>query len=224
MTLSSGLAELTSGCPTCGGSVLQTGRGRPRRFCSQKCLKRHNSRRANRSRLPLRNPTTKSCAHCGKTFEAKNRNRIYCYDGWCAQSAYASRRRSGREVLIRERVTCCDNCNQEFVARHPSARWCSKTCANRYWGRIRSRLRRPVVHAEYVDREIFERDGWRCHLCNKPVDRNAKRNSDFGATIDHLIPLSLGGTDVAANVATAHFLCNIKKGISPVDEQLRLLG
>lgn len=33
-----------------------------------------------------------------------------------------------------------------------------------------------------------------------------------GATIDHIVPLSLGGSDEPANVATAHRRCNIRKG------------
>lgn len=65
--------------------------------------------------------------------------------------------------------------------------------------------------------------GWRCHLCGKRVRRKASRTDPFGATIDHLVPLSLGGADEPANVATAHYRCNQDKRACAMNEQLALL-
>jgi 5-methylcytosine-specific restriction endonuclease McrA len=74
----------------------------------------------------------------------------------------------------------------------------------------------------YTDREIFERDGWRCYLCGKPVDRTVPRTDPLGATIDHIVPRSRGGPDAPDNVATAHWRCNRQKRDRPADYQLRL--
>jgi len=48
----------------------------------------------------------------------------------------------------------------------------------------------------------------------------------LAATIDHIIPLSQGGTNEKINVQLAHFECNWKKrdGTTEGGEQLRLLG
>jgi 5-methylcytosine-specific restriction endonuclease McrA len=37
------------------------------------------------------------------------------------------------------------------------------------------------------------------------------RTSKQGLTLDHVIPLSKGGTDTMDNLRPAHWLCNIKK-------------
>jgi hypothetical protein len=179
------------------------------------------NRQANRARLPLAQPVEKKCAHCGTDFIAKSRDRIYCYDGWCGQAAYAARRATtGR--LVRPHDVTCDGCGTVFTGNHPSARWCSKACANRHWGLVRSRQRGKRSEARYVDLEIFERDGWRCHICKKPVRKDVPRTDPAGATIDHLIPISRGGRDEPANVATAHWACNQAKRASAADTQLRL--
>lgn len=96
----------------------------------------------------------------------------------------------------------------QFTAAKGNARWCSKQCANRHWGRVRSRRRTELSPIAYTDLEIFERDKWRCHLCGKKVSKSADRKSPNGATIDHLLPIALGGRDEPANVACAHNRCN----------------
>lgn len=68
-----------------------------------------------------------------------------------------------------------------------------------------------------VDRwAVYERDGGRCHLCGETVARD-----DF--SLDHLVPLSAGGEHSMRNVATAHLLCNARRGVGGT-AQLRLLG
>ena len=51
---------------------------------------------------------------------------------------------------------------------------------------------------------IFNRDRGRCHLCHKPVD-------PLRFHIDHLIPLSAGGTHNLDNLAISHSTCNLSK-------------
>ena len=60
--------------------------------------------------------------------------------------------------------------------------------------------------------EVFERDGWMCHLCNNLIDKALRGDAWMRATLDHVIPLSKGGTHTWGNVAAAHWLCNQKKG------------
>ena len=59
---------------------------------------------------------------------------------------------------------------------------------------------------------IFERDGWVCQLCYLPIDPEVTwPNPGFG-TIDHIVPLVLGGSDTEDNVQAAHLVCNTRKG------------
>ena len=75
----------------------------------------------------------------------------------------------------------------------------------------------------YTDLEIFERDKWRCHLCGKRISKSADRKAPDGATIDHLLPIALGGRDEPANVAAAHNKCNREKRTRAMNEQLAII-
>lgn len=66
------------------------------------------------------------------------------------------------------------------------------------------RLRK--ARREPIDRKaIFERDDWLCGICGKPVETG-------DATLDHIVPISLGGSDEPSNVRLAHSLCNSRRG------------
>jgi 5-methylcytosine-specific restriction endonuclease McrA len=86
-----------------------------------------------------------------------------------------------------------------------------------------SRLR-AVWEGDHIEaHDIYERDAWRCGICGRPVDGTRKFPHPGSPTIDHIEPLSLGGTHTRGNVQLAHFRCNVKKGNrSPA--QLRLSG
>lgn len=216
--------DLSATCAECGGPVEHAERGRPRRFCSEKCKARAGNRRVRRSQLPAPKPSERTCVHCGKPFTPKRSDSQYCYDGWCVQLAYQKRKRAGEPLRQVERVVKCDECGGEFTAKHTRARWCSSACQIRHRARVASRRRVSTAGSSpYTDREIFERDGWRCHLCKKKVRQDLPRTHPDGATIDHLVPLSDGGLDDPANVATAHGRCNRDKRVRPMNEQLRLV-
>jgi 5-methylcytosine-specific restriction endonuclease McrA len=62
--------------------------------------------------------------------------------------------------------------------------------------------------------DIYERDGWRCGICRKPVrqelyGQGAHRD---GPSIDHIVPVSLGGVDASWNVRLTHLRCNARRG------------
>jgi hypothetical protein len=61
--------------------------------------------------------------------------------------------------------------------------------------------------------EIFRRDGHACKYCGA-------RAPQVPLTIDHIVPKTLGGTDVPENLAAACFDCNAGKSSSLPDEGL----
>ncbi|MDO5533218.1 MAG: HNH endonuclease signature motif containing protein [Propionibacteriaceae bacterium] len=64
----------------------------------------------------------------------------------------------------------------------------------------------------YTYNEIAERDGWECQLCALPVDSAFTYPNPRAGSIDHAVPLSLGGPDTRENVQLAHLACNWQKG------------
>lgn len=97
------------------------------------------------------------------------------------------------------------------------ARW--RAAVDRRSRRLRA------VYVEDVDvRVLAERDGWRCHICGRKVSKTAMHPQPVSASVDHLVPISLGGEHSYRNTALAHFGCNAQKHTRAVGEQLRLIG
>ena len=67
----------------------------------------------------------------------------------------------------------------------------------------RARLRAAFI-APVDAIAIYGRDQGRCHICGRKVKPK-------DASMDHLIPLSLGGTHEPVNVRLAHRKCNMKR-------------
>ncbi|MFN8021338.1 MAG: HNH endonuclease [Acidimicrobiales bacterium] len=59
---------------------------------------------------------------------------------------------------------------------------------------------------------LAERDGWTCWLCGGDIDPHLPSTSPAGATIDHLVPRSRGGSNDAPNLRLAHRRCNVRRG------------
>ena len=67
-----------------------------------------------------------------------------------------------------------------------------------------------------VTREkLIEKYGLVCAICGGKCDPNDKSWGSFGAlypTLDHIVPMSKGGSHTWDNVQVAHMICNSKKG------------
>lgn len=87
----------------------------------------------------------------------------------------------------------------------------------------RARLRGAYVETVNVV-QVYERDRWRCQLCGKPVQKRKQAPHPLSPSLDHIIPLSKGGTHEPANCQLAHFICNSRKGNRGGGEQLLLIG
>lgn len=72
-------------------------------------------------------------------------------------------------------------------------------------------------------RDLALRDGDRCHLCSKRIDMALPGTDRDGPTIDHLIPVSHGGSNDSLNLALAHRKCNMARG-NRGPAQLRLVA
>jgi 5-methylcytosine-specific restriction endonuclease McrA len=207
----------TLACKECAALVPQGHVGRPREFCDDVCKIRYHSRRSNWSKVGLREGLGAAfCRECDDPFIMDRRNAVYC-------STACYRKGNQYRPPFEPFIKACENCGSEFTAKRSDARFCSTLCKNRDAGRRRMRTAKDSFGAlAYSDQEIFERDGWRCHLCGKRVSKTAPRMSPTGATIDHLVPRSLGGVDAPSNVATAHRQCNVNKNTRAANDQLRL--
>lgn len=85
---------------------------------------------------------------------------------------------------------------------------------HREYYRAISRARRAIKIGTTVEpiseTKIYERDGWICQLCHKKVDKRLRHPHPMSKSLDHIIPLSRGGTHTKNNVQLAHLRCNFK--------------
>ncbi len=203
-------------CKECGATVSYVGVGIPPKFCSQACKLRFHSRVRRRRLLGVAPLDEQLCRECGLTFIRRKANQVYC-------SRRCYQRGNPKRPKFTPSTRRCQNCGGDFVSKRYDQRFCSVKCQRAADGRRRARALLRPLGEHYSDLDVFERDHWRCHLCGKFVRRDVSRNDPLGATIDHIIPLSQGGTDEPTNVATAHRSCNGLKGDRLAGEQLRIL-
>ena len=78
----------------------------------------------------------------------------------------------------------------------------------------RNRKRRAALAAAGSMPErwpLFERDGWTCYLCGRLTLPDAPLRHPRCPTLDHVKPLSRGGTNDASNLRCACLECNARK-------------
>ncbi len=69
--------------------------------------------------------------------------------------------------------------------------------------RRRVRLRCGEVE-KFTDTEIFDRDSWRCGICGQPIDPSFTAPHRMSKSLDHIIPVSRGGSHTRDNVQATH--------------------
>jgi hypothetical protein len=186
------------------------------------------------------------CARCNTTFKTHLPQRLYC-SNVCGYIA----RGDQRAEPYAERVCALSECTISFVPKHAKQRCCSerhgKTLYNRESRadgrqamnsgdpakrrarlRIKTQMRRARTktdEAEKVDRDVVgERDGWKCGICRRKVNRALAYPHPRSASLDHVIPLSEHGPHTYANCRIAHLDCNNLRSDRGGNEQLALVG
>lgn len=65
---------------------------------------------------------------------------------------------------------------------------------------------------------LFELHNWKCWVCKEKIDRYMRFPSYMAATVEHVVPISKGGTHTWDNTVPAHAKCNFLKGDSLPEE------
>lgn len=236
------MAKASSPTKTCG----EDGCGRPLRARGLCSTHYNRTRYTSAQRHPKFRAT---CVACGSSWQAARPDAKVCSDA-CRAIEYArrpcqmsaaqvvpnwNRRARARSALRRAArgtrgcrwvAGTCERCGEDFVCSLGAdiGRYCSDVCKNRARNSRRRARVRGAVGERYSRALVFKRDRWRCHICKRMTKRTAVVPHPLAPVLDHLVPLACGGADTAANVATAHFLCNSTKREHGGGEQLMLIG
>lgn len=210
-------ADRLAVCMCCGGNFPAGKRGNLPAYC-ERC-----------SSPPI--PTT--CTVCHSGIPSPRTGKRVCSD------LCRSRQRSGAVATQRS----CKECDTHFVSASHIKRYCSVDCqlvasrreyaanrppsvwderrrANQY---AREARKRGNGYERFTRAEIAARDRWTCGLCREPIDRSLEHPDPRSLSLDHIVPLSLGGPHTRANTQASHLECNVRKGNRSPGEQLALI-
>ncbi len=202
-------------CAECGNTFKRRLRTKDVGLCcSRECGFKWQAkdRAANRKPKPI--PKLYDCVKCRMPLTGYAK---YC--NGCSLELQRAKARMRYKKRPRH-ATRCIVCGKTIPSSAPSSRiYCTGSCS-RNAQRKRNRLARRIAHRVRVRQmagvninpfEVFERDGWVCQLCRKPVARDKTAPHPKSPCVDHIVPLSKGGVHEMRNVQCAHFLCNSRK-------------
>lgn len=197
--------RLCKGCP-----ADITGTHPKRRWCSETC-------RVQSYKQPPPEPVMLNCQWCYQEFPpGRKSKRSYCslYCGSAANAHIRTWRTPDRCYL-----GVCIDCRM-LHGRPPYLARCCYECQA-----IRDARRRDYAQGRRSDRyrrgekihwmDLLARDGPTCHLCSESVDPDLRSPHPRSGTVDHLVPIALGGSHSLDNVRLAHRSCNISRGTKP---------
>jgi len=185
------------------------------------------------------------CKQCGTEFalDPKNSRQAYCSTACVAQ---ASRKGwPSSKIYIVE----CEQCAGLFISRRHGTTVCSAKCRRDRWNRYdnwryhnqpeRKVYLNAASHARRAHKlglgnthitltYLIQRDGGKCratvcHFRSRKVAKLGTRGPRQ-PTIDHIVPLSRGGTHTLDNTHLTHYRCNLSKNNRGGGEQLLLIG
>lgn len=199
-------------CKNCGKIFIPKAKDRVT-FCSRDCAFEYKT--ANKKQKPKWVETTyeKKCVVCGADFQTIYKTQKYCSEK-CAHRGVKKDKKEYSKI--------CSECGLAFKTQHHSTAYCSEECRRKHnnrYGEIRRRHKiRENGKVDYSInlQALIKRKGLRCSLCGCNVNMSAHTNSvDYGS-VDHVIPISKGGTHTWNNVQLAHRKCNSAKGADSV--------
>lgn len=206
----------------------QTGGGARRLYCSVRCR-----RDSDWARKKL-GPFSGNCQRCGSAWTNEKMRQKFC--SYECKYADGLDRAAQRYAEFREANPLpelyhftCDLCSVEFskpyqvkgiaVQRGIYCESCRPIAQTMRYRLKTVKRQSQTTHANRIAHEqLAERDGLNCYLCNEVIDMALPKTSKYGATIDHVVPLSRGGLDELDNLKLAHWTCNLAKSNKLVEE------
>lgn len=198
-------------CPVCGASLAGT--RKDARFCSAKCRNRrwhqehreeydewkqrhrqeHREEYAERDRRYYRE-------HREEVAERKRR--------WCQEhpEKVAEQNRRYRQEHREEMTEYLRQWRQEHPEERRNARY------------RRRALKMGAGCVPFDVAELWESSGKTCVVCGDPIDPTLSYPDPMSRSLEHLIPLSQGGTHSPDNCGFSHLVCNLRKGAKTLEE------
>jgi predicted nucleic acid-binding Zn ribbon protein len=228
-------------CKYCGEPFIPKAADRTT-FCSRDCAFKYKAeQKAKRLKeREIQKEYKRICAVCGKSFTSKT-NQKYCSKKCLREKERIRAKQQAKEKYQIREPLICKECGKPFIPEYPSKRrkFCSDDCRRKYQSRknrksIKGKIRKfkerhkrranlnKVKYENINPIKVYESHNWICGICGKKINPKLKCPHPKSASIDHIVPISKGGTHTYDNVQPAHFICNSFKGDSIENIQLKL--
>lgn len=205
-------------CRNCQQTMPSGSRGPAKKWCSDACrVQAHRRRKPHVPQVSDRCKVTyDNCVHCGLT--RVRRGRIskfgyYCQETPCRRAfkAASMRQWNAQNPGYYNKQPSRQRYREEIAAgtrphhrqRYPAA----ARAADQRRRALKAGADSEVFRAE----EVYDRDRWICGICFEPVDRALRYPDPRSVSLDHVVPLSLGGPHTRANTRCSHLGCNVKR-------------
>lgn len=156
----------------------------------------------------------RDCTICGVWFCSRSRTKRTCSQECRSEDARRRYRESYTPVITVR--PCPLGCGRDATGREKFCPGCStsrKRLANRNRKHARSRAKSAnVIYAPVSRAKIIERHGTRCWICKGDINMSATAPNGKSFSVDHVVPLSVGGWHDLINLRPAHLGCNRKRG------------
>jgi 5-methylcytosine-specific restriction endonuclease McrA len=157
------------------------------------------------------NPYNK-CANCALTHR-----RAYEATEKYKENKRNSRKRNREKIRIRERARRARIRQESGSPQKQGAMSPERRTKCREVSRRRRAKKLGLPWEYYTEAQVIELYGDKCHICLEPISLDSERRPGYldwerGLHIDHLIPISRGGSDTLKNVRPVHGGCNLSKG------------
>lgn len=207
-------------CEDCGETVVKKSRvGRP--LNGKKCRLCYDSdrKRSERIRKKLAAPA-KNCKHCGSPIPKDCSRSGYCSSS-CADIADMERKEKYNQAVAEERKTArnCAWCAAEFIVKSSlsNSKYCCEEHRQHAWNEVkRAKLKLKGISRvppAAVGYSVLQRDKWTCQACGIRTPESLRGLSQPNSPeVDHIIPLSRGGSHDESNLQCLCRQCNGSKG------------
>lgn len=194
-------------CKSCGMEFESI---RVRRNCSVRCYRMFYARRNRHKRR-----TPRACGVCGAMFVSERKHVRFC-----SAACFGKSQSCANPVPMIQ----CQRCGESFKRRsdrHGYNKYCSREC---YFG-VAKRERPKCITSrricKTVRRQISERDGMKCRACGVEVRDDVDDRHPQKLNIDHVFPVSRGGTHAVENLQCLCRACNASKADKVLPEVVR---
>lgn len=201
----------TKTCVICGKSFVPS-QNSLQVTCSDECRKIHNREKCKRNYY-------KSSKHYSREeWLAIQRQR-----GAKQREETKLKKKEQREQEKKEKIRTgiCIVCGKEFTTLNPAQVTCSSECGKRWkYHKKDRRTKGKVVDNDITLEALYNRDSGVCYLCGCKCNWDDKTVTSEGytitgptyPTIEHVLPLAMGGLHSWKNIRLACFKCNSTKG------------